>query len=199
MRSEFPGRGYRPFLNVNLKILLSLNHGFTVRQNLWKSGVKLPKVGNKAGFFVQLQLITCWEIAVRKDWTKLCKLMRVLSGSLAAGGGGGPFFGGVFFLVSTFFLFSRIRETNFWPKIDSMTPNPENLMKISGYAHSSDDENSALSNINLVETVDGLTKTPAWYVILVNSVQKSYLCFKLAPLGRLLRNHATFSECNCRF
>ena len=61
-----------------------------------------------------------------------------------------------------------------------MTPNPENLMKISGYAHSSDDENSALSNINLVETVDGLTKTPAWYVVSVNSVQKSYLCFKLA-------------------
>ena len=50
------------------------------------------------------------------------------------------------------------------PTIDSMTPNPENLMKISGYAHSSDDETSALSNINLVETVDGLTKTPAWYV-----------------------------------
>ena len=43
-----------------------------------------------------------------------------------------------------------------------MTPKPENLMKITGYAHSSDDEQSALSNINLVKAVDGLTETPAW-------------------------------------
>jgi len=41
-----------------------------------------------------------------------------------------------------------------------MTPNPENLMKITGYAHSSDDEQSALSHINLVKAVDGLTETP---------------------------------------
>ena len=43
-----------------------------------------------------------------------------------------------------------------------MTPNPENLMKITGYAHSSDDEQSALSHINLVKAVDGLTETPGW-------------------------------------
>ena len=48
------------------------------------------------------------------------------------------------------------------PNQHKMTPNPENLMKITGYAHSSDDEQSALSHINLVKAVDGLTETPGW-------------------------------------
>lgn len=101
--------------------------------------------------------------------------------------------------MSTFFLFIKNQRENFRvvePTIDSMTPNPENLMKITGYAHSSDDENSALSNINLVETVDGLTKTPAWYVVSVNNVQK--VCLPLLQtaladvLERFSRNHAIF-------